>query len=206
MKCLWSPAQYTAGNRIFKASPILIDMEDTYLKNLAEKTGKPAEEWIRMIQESGMDKYKAIMDHLKNDHGITHGYANYIALKARESDAASIAKESDLVDEMFKGKENLRPIYDQIMRDLKTVAADLEEAPKKAYMSLRGKKQFAILQPSTSSRLDVGINLKDVEPAGRLEKSGSFNAMVSHRVRISALEAADAELINWLKNAWDLAK
>lgn len=181
-------------------------MEDTYLKNLAEKTGKPAEEWIAMVQQRGMDKYKDIMDFLKKDHGFTHGYANYVALKARGSDAESMAEELDLVDEMFKGKENLRPIYDHIMDGIKAFAPGLEEAPKKGYMSLRGKKQFALLQPSTAKRLDVGINLKGTEPAGRLEKSGSFNAMVSHRVKLESLDQADAELLGWLQQAWEQAQ
>jgi hypothetical protein len=31
---------------------------------------------------------------------------------------------------------------------------------------------------------DVGLNLKGVRPKGRLEASGSFNAMVTHQVRL----------------------
>ena len=64
-------------------------------------------------------------------------------------------------------------------------------APKKAYVSLRRRKQFGCLQPSTATRFDVGINLKGVAPAGRLEASGSFNAMVSHRVRVSDVKEVD---------------
>ncbi len=78
----------------------------------------------------------------------------------------------------------------------------VEVSPKKAYVSLRRHKQFAILQPSTATRLDVGINLKDVEPSGRLEASGSFNAMLSHRVRLSGLEDLDADLTAWLHKAY----
>ena len=51
--------------------------------------------------------------------------------------------------------------------------------------------------------MDVGINLKGVKPSGRLEPSGSFNAMVSHRVKIGAKSEVDAELKGWLKAAYD---
>ena len=85
----------------------------------------------------------------------------------------------------------------------KTLGDDVGIAPKKAYVSLRRNKQFAIIQPSTKSRIDVGINLKGVEPEGRLEKSGSFNAMVSHRVRITSPKEVDAELEHWLKSAYE---
>ena len=61
------------------------------------------------------------------------------------------------------------------------------------------------MQPSTATRLDVGLNLKGVAPAGRLEASGSFNAMCTHRVRVESAAAADKELIGWLKKAYEAA-
>jgi hypothetical protein len=79
---------------------------------------------------------------------------------------------------------------------------DVQVSPKKAYVSLRRSKQFAIIQPSTATRLDVGINLKGTAPTPRLEASGSFNAMVSHRVRVSKLGEVDKELLGWLKAAY----
>ena len=97
----------------------------------------------------------------------------------------------------------MRPIYDAVLAAVKKFGRDVEVSPKKAYVSLRRGKQFAIVQPSTATRVDVGIHLKGTEPAGRLEASGSFNAMVSHRVRISKTAEVDKELVGWLKRAYD---
>ncbi len=72
-------------------------------------------------------------------------------------------------------------------------------------MSLRRSKQFALLQPTTATRLDVGITLKGVAPQGRLEASGSFNAMVSHRVRVEKPGDVDKQLLAWLRRAYELA-
>lgn len=83
--------------------------------------------------------------------------------------------------------------------------SDVEFAPKKAYVSLRRSKQFALVQPSTKTRVDVGLKLRDAAPEGRLEASGSFNAMVSHRVRVESPAEVDAELIGWLRKAYDEA-
>jgi Domain of unknown function (DUF5655) len=49
----------------------------------------------------------------------------------------------------------------------------------------------------------VGINLKGTEPTDRLEASGSFNAMVSHRVRVANAAEIDKKLLGWLKQAYD---
>jgi len=75
-------------------------------------------------------------------------------------------------------------------------------ARQKTYVSLRRNKQFAIVQPSTRTRVDLGINLKGEPAAGRLEKSGSFNAMVSHRVRLEKPADVDKQVKAWLKMAW----
>jgi hypothetical protein len=112
----------------------------------------------------------------------------------------------DPVGEQFKGpKAGLRPIYEAIVAEVKKFGSDVEVSPKKANVSLRRSKQFALLQPSTAARFDVGMNLKGVPPAGRLEASGSFSAMVSHRVRLESVKGVDKELIGWLKQAYEQA-
>ena len=97
----------------------------------------------------------------------------------------------------------MRPIYDAIVKAVHGFGPDVVVAPKKAYVSLRRGKQFAIIQPSTKTRVDVGINLKGVAPGKRLEASGSFNSMVTHRVRLAGAGEVDAQMIAWLKQAYD---
>lgn len=92
-----------------------------------------------------------------------------------------------------------------MVANLEGKTPDVEVAPKKANVSLRRNKQFALVQPSTATRFDVGLNLKGVSPSGRLEASGSFSAMVSHRVRVESVKCVDKELIGWLKQAYDQA-
>ena len=156
----------------------------------------------------GVDISEASLAHarcLKEKHGLTHGYANLVAHNALQSDA-SFSEGDALVESQYAGpKAALRPFYDSVIAEVKGFGGDVEVAPKKGYVSLRRKKQFAIVQPSTATRLDVGINLKGVAPAGRLEASGSFNAMVSHRVRVSSAKEIDRELVGWLKRAYDEA-
>jgi hypothetical protein len=79
------------------------------------------------------------------------------------------------------------------------------ESPKRTYVSLRRNKQFALVQPSTKTRVDVGLVLPDPDQGSRLEPAGSWNSMCTHRVRIESADEVDQELMGWLKEAYDAA-
>lgn len=180
-------------------------MTETMEKNLEEKTGRSLAQWIGVVRASGLEKHGAIVKALKAEHGLTHGYANLVAHAALRSSAAD-SPADDLVEAQYAGKKaGLRPIHDRLMEVVRGFGGDVEIAPKKGYVSLRRKKQFALVQPSTATRVDVGIQIKGAKPSGRLEASGSFNAMVSHRVRVTALDEVDGELEGWLRRAYDAA-
>ena len=174
------------------------------IDNLEKNTGKSLAEWIVITRNSGFEKHGQIVKYLKTEQGLTHGYANMVSIKARET-AVTPKTDDDLVDAQYSGKESLRPIYDALITAINQFGDDIVIAPKKAYVSLRRNKQFGLVQPSTKTRVDVGINLKDVAADGRLEKSGSFNSMVSHRVRLTAADEVNNELIGWLRQAYEAA-
>ncbi len=178
------------------------EMTATMIANLAEKTGKTLEQWVKLAAKSGLAKHGELVSWLKAEHGIGHGYANLIA--HTHFSGGKEPEGDDLVAAQYSGKKaDLRPLYDKLVGILQGFGSDVELAPKKAYVSVRRSKQFAILQPSTATRLDVGINLKGTPPSGRLEASGSFNAMVSHRVRVESAGDIDGDLKKWLKAAYE---
>jgi hypothetical protein len=182
------------------------EMKAAMIAGLREKTGKSLEDWLKILRASKLTKHKEFVELLKKTHGVTHGFANMIALQALQSDSHTVSDTDALVDAQYAGpKAELRPIYEALLKAIGKFGKDIEVSPKKAYVSIRRNKQFAIIQPSTATRVDVGINLKGVAPAGRLEASGSFNAMLSHRVRMSKPSELDAELLGWLKKAYDTA-
>lgn len=178
----------------------------TMIDNLPEKTGKSLEQWLKILVKQKLERHGEIVKWLKSEHAVTHGFANLIAHMHRDAIAGDSGGQDDLVEAQYKDpKDALRPIYDEIIKIVSRFGNDVEIAPKKAYVSLRRNKQFALVQPSTKSRIDVGINLKGEPPTARLEKSGSFNAMVSHRVRVTKKGEVDAELKRWLKKAYEAA-
>ena len=172
------------------------------IRSLEQKTGKTFDAWLAIARARGEAKHKALVDYLKTAHDLTHGYANLVAHKALESDAGSASPDALVAAQYAGAKAALKPLYDRLVSELKTFGSDVELAPKKAYVSVRRSKQFALLQPSTATRLDVGLVLKGAPPTSRLETSGSFNAMVTHRVRVDAVDQVDKELVGWLKRAY----
>jgi predicted transport protein len=177
----------------------------TMIDNLEKNSGKSLDEWIGIVKSTGLSKHGEIIKLLKETHGLTHGYANLVVHKAKASDAGSAANLADLVTEQYKGKEALKPIYDQLMVEIKKFGADVEVAPKKAYVSLRRKKQFAMLTPATKTRFEIGINLKGDESSGVLEKITAANSMCSHKIKLESAGEISPETIGWLKEAYEQA-
>jgi len=183
---------------------------EAQIRNIEQQYGKPLSEWIAIVKESGLTKHTDMVAMLKSQYSMSHGSAHRVALKAREADAASIVKSAeasgrDPVAELYSGKKaGLKPLHDALMTVITTFGDDIELAPKKGYLSLRRKKQFAMIQPTTT-RIDLGLILKDLPATERLESAASFNALFTHRVRVYTINDVDPQVIAWLKQAYYLA-
>lgn len=171
--------------------------------NIEARTGKSLAAWINIARKLGTDNHNDVVAFLKHQGPMSHGYANMIAHEARRPDAVA---EEDPIDALFAGsKVVLRPIYDVIVKTVGTFGHNIEFVRKKTCVSLRRSRQFALIEPSTPTRLDIGLNLAGVPASGRLEAAGTWNGMVSHRVRLTSVEAFDLEVKRWMKQAYDLA-
>jgi predicted transport protein len=176
------------------------------IDNMPQKTGKSIKEWFEIIAVKGPEKHGDIMKLLKGEHGITHGYANTISILYRQQATGGPPPPEDLVSAQYAGpKEALRPVYEAVLAAVQTFGDDVEIASKKTYLSLRRSKQFAIVQASTRTRVDLGLNLKGVEPGERLEGGNVFSGMCTHRVRLESSMEVDDQVKNWLKQAYEQA-
>jgi predicted transport protein len=176
----------------------------TMIENLHKNTGKSLEEWIEIVKTQSFEKHGEILKFLKEKHELTHGFANLIAHKAKGSDAGSAENQNDLITKQYQGKEHFKPIYDKLISEIMTFGNDIEIAPKNTYVSLRRKKQFALLNPATKTRYEIGINLKGQEPKGKLEAEKP-NAMCSHKINIADINDIDKEVLKWVKMAYENA-
>jgi predicted transport protein len=176
----------------------------TMINNLHTNTGKTLEHWIEIVSQGNFKKHSEIIKFLKDEYNFTHGFANLVAHKSKETKTDSIANTEDLINAQYAGKEHFKPIFKQLITKILTFGNDVEITPKNKYVSLRRSKQFAILNPATKTRFEIGFNLKGQEPTQRL-KADKPNSMCTHTIKISTVTEIDDEVINWIKIAYDKA-
>ena len=172
------------------------------IANLPVKTGRSLEDWFVVLDAHPYEKHGEGLAFLKTQHGLSHGFANLIVAQHRARDSAP-ASGSELVDAQYAGpRAALRPMYERLVAVVREFGEDVQVAPKKAGVSLRRSKQFAVVQAASATRLQLGINLRGTAPTDRLREAGG---MCTHRVDLRSLDEVDAELVGWMREAYELA-
>lgn len=183
--------------------------KQTQITNIQKKTGKTLEELAAIIQSSGLTKHGEIRSMLMEKLGLTYGDANSLVLFVQKTDAQLAAKDKGLstpevLDEIYSGpKASLRPIHARLMNAIEQFG-EFEIAPKKGYVSLRRKRQFAMLGPGSNTRIELRINIKSLEADERLipQPAGS---MCNYKVKLTAVNEVDETIIEWVRKAYEAA-
>ena len=179
----------------------------TQLTNIEKRTGKSLAELKRIVRESPLTRHGELRAMLQQELGMGYGDANtlvHVALKPDDQGAAGAAPASpdDVVTAIYAGpKAALRPIHDEIMARIHALG-DFEIAPKKTYLSLRRKKQFAMVGPATKTMVEVGLNAKGLPASERLVEVPA-GGMCNYKVRVGDVREVDAELLGWVRQAYD---
>jgi hypothetical protein len=181
----------------------------TQIANIEKKTGKSLAQLSAALKASGKAKHGELRDWAKEAFGLGHGDANTLVHIALQSDGASAAKASGasiaaLLDEIYAGKKaHQRPIHDALMAYIETLGP-FEIAPKKGYVSLRRKKQFAMFGPKTNERFELGINSK-VDIAAPNIIAQAPGGMCQYIAPMTGVGDIDKRMKDALKKAFDAA-
>jgi hypothetical protein len=181
----------------------------TQLGNIQKKTGKTLDELAALARQSGAAKHGEVREMFIKTLDLGYGDANALAhyvLQPEGGRAAEVKNggSAGILDEIYSGpKTGLRPIHDKLVDEIGRLG-EFEVAPKKGYVSLRRKKQFAMLGPANNTRLEVGINARDLAKNERLVEQAP-GGMCNYKVRLSSVDEVDAELIAWIHDAYENA-
>jgi Domain of unknown function (DUF5655)/Domain of unknown function (DUF4287) len=177
----------------------------TQIDNIQKRTGKSLDELSAIVQQSGLSKHGEIREMLKERIGLSHGDANALVHAVRQSDGqrAAEGKSTDAVlEEIYSGaKASQRPIHEALMKHIAKFG-EFEIVPKKGYVSLRRRKQFAMIGPKTNTRFEVGINAKEFKKNPRLLEQPK-GSMCNYIVNLTDAKEVDSELVAWLKSAYE---
>jgi len=179
----------------------------TQIDNIQKKTGKSLDELTAIVKKSGLTKHGEIRDMLKEKLGLGHGDANtlvHVVLRSDGTRAAEGKPVNAVLDEIYTGaKAGFRPIHEALMKHIGKFG-EFEIVPKKGYVSLRRKKQFAMIGPKTNTRFEVGINAKDFKKNARLLEQPK-GSMCNYIVKLTDPAQVDAALVSWVKTAFESA-
>lgn len=186
----------------------------TQLKNVQAKTGQTIAALHAAVAASGLAKHGErrswLMEHFKLGYGDANMVVNFMGKPLPDLGAggapqpAVSAAEADPLDAIYAGpKAALRPLHDAVMQAVAALGP-FEAAPKKAYVSLRRKKQFAMVGPATKDTVEIGLNAKDLPSHARL-KVQPAGSMCQATTRIGNVADVDATLKGWLRQAFDAA-
>jgi hypothetical protein len=173
----------------------------TMINNMPEKTGKSLDEWKVILKEKPFTKHGEALNFLKKEFGVSHGFANTIVSLSRNIEEVP----ESLIATQYSGKDALVPIYEALISIVKDFGDDVKVTPKKTSVSIIRRRQFALIKPATKTRIDLGLKFTSRPIGSRLEGSGPFGTMCTHRVKLGALEEIDDELRSWLMEAYQEA-
>ncbi|MEO8505705.1 MAG: DUF5655 domain-containing protein [Acidobacteriota bacterium] len=183
-------------------------MSDVLAKRRAAieaKTGKTLVAMGKLADRSGLVKHGELRDFFKQELGLGHGDANVLVHLLKGSDGESQAagvSTDDVEAALYAGpKAHLKPIHDKVMRAIQAFGA-FEIAPKKGYLSLRRKKQFAMLGPATNTRVEVGLNIKGLPGTDRLVAQPA-GGMCQHKIKLTHVDEVDRQLVEWIRAAYE---
>ncbi len=177
-----------------------------YYDNITARTGKPPEQLVELARAAGLIepgiKAGQIITWLKENHGLGRGHAMAIVAMIKKQAEPEPTRDEKVARHFSGKKAGWRPAYDGLVQQVTAFGPDANVLAGATYLSLRrAGRKFAIVQV-TAERLDVGIKLRDAEANGRLEAAGTWNSMVTHRVRIQRPAEIDQELLGWLERAY----
>jgi hypothetical protein len=179
----------------------------TQLNNIQKKTGKTIDEIRIILRESGLQKHAEIRQMFIDRFGLGFGDATMLVHFAQQSDGQSAAEAAqaspqEILEGIYTGsKTSLRPLHNAVMNEVSKLG-EFNIAPKKSYLSLRRKRQFAMIGPGSKNRLEIGLNMKGIPPTERLIEQPA-GGMCQYKVFLNSENEIDEELIGYLKTAYN---
>jgi hypothetical protein len=171
-----------------------------WIRVLERQTGEGVEVWNRRISKQRPHDEASLRAWLLRQ-GIT-GYAQSLLVMERFGYPEFVrATARELIERQYGDRPQLRPIYEAIIKAATTYDEVAIQARKTYVALVSSRRTFARIQPTTRTRLDLGLRLDSQAPGGRLQPSRIHETM-RVQIGLSAPNEVDAEVRKWLRQAY----
>lgn len=181
------------------------DMMNSVSDSMKERTGKTLEEWVEVVKVSGIDPLdqKSVRNWLKSEHGILQNSQWAIADAAARAAGWVRPSVEGYIDAQYQGeKAVLRPIFDALREIIEGLGEDVAVEGRGGYTPFVRKRQFAAVQVSTKTRVDLGLRFKEA-PESALLSTSSLPGQSTNKVGLSSVEDITDELVGLIRLAYE---
>ena len=180
-------------------------MMDAVATGMRERTGRTLEEWVAVVDASGLDPLDqlAVRRWLKAEHGVPQNSQWAIADAAARAVGWERPTVQQYIDGQYTGpKAHLRPIYDRLAEVILALGDDIDVEGRSTYTPFVRGRQFAVVAPSTRTRVDLGLRFTDPPAGDRCQRTTSVG-QATHRVPLTSVDQVDGELEGLIRLAYD---
>jgi predicted transport protein len=181
------------------------DMLSAVAGSLAARTGRSLEEWLALVQESGVDPLDqgAVRRWLRAEHGVPQNSQWAIADAAARSTGWTRPTTSDYVDRQYAGaKSALRPVYEALAGAIGTLGDDVTADGRSGYIPFSRRRQFAAICVPARDRVDLGLRFSAAPDSSRL-RAASGPGQATHALSLRSADEVDGEVLRLLRAAYD---
>lgn len=173
---------------------------EMWVRVLEKQTAEGLDAWNQRIRQASIEDERGLRTWL-SARGVT-GYAQSVLVMERFGYPDFVLATADeLIERQYADRAHLRPIYDAIIGAAERCGEFVIHA-RKTYVSLVSpQRTFARVQPTTKTRVDLGLRLDNCKAGGRLQSSRIHETM-RFRIALTTLDEVDDEVQRWLDRAY----
>jgi hypothetical protein len=171
---------------------------DRWVKTLEARTGKGLVEWNRRIRAGRFRDARHLRSWLSK-HGVT-GYAQQLlVMECFGYPEHVLTTGTRLIADQYADRPALRPILDALVKAAQAGGPVVVQARKTFVALSTARRTFARVQPTTRTRVDLGLRLDGQHAGGRLRP----NRHDTMRLRVGLASASDVDsvVIGWIHGA-----
>lgn len=170
------------------------ELETEFIATAKEKTGKTLQEWLTMVESSGIQKQNDILEWLKREHGINHMQAQFVAGIFLNNGHPVYGAEDVLYENHFVKCPDMRRVFESVSESIISQFPGTQLIPKKTYLSFTSIREFAAINVKPKE-IRLGLDLGDEPFTDELQKSKLTGPMprISHMLILTDINQFDGK-------------